>query len=113
LPGSRERTDFEYSSLPQEMQGEFGLWSESNKKATMAEIRPTHFLAFAISERRPICQSELEPATDERLTVLVEDVTCSHCLRAISRLLANQRNRDVRDKSLHKNNKKGKVRGAR
>ena len=95
------------------MQGEFGLWSESNKKATMAEIRPTHFLAFAISERRPICQSELEPATDERLTVLVEDVTCSHCLRAISRLLANQRNRDVRDKSLHKNNKKGKVREAR
>ena len=85
------------------MQGEFGLWSESNKKATMAEIRPTHFLAFAISERRPICQSELEPPTDERVTVLVEDVTCSHCLRAISRLLANRRNREARDKSVHKN----------
>ena len=79
----------------------------------MAEIRPTHFLAFALSERRPICQSGLEPPTDERVTILVEEVTCSHCLRAISRLLANRRNRDVRDKSLHKNNTKTKGRQAR
>jgi hypothetical protein len=63
-------------------------------------------MAFANLERQPICKSADEPPTDERVTVLVEDVTCSHCLSAISRLLANRRNRDARDKSLHKNNMK-------
>ena len=58
----------------------------------MIESRPIHFMAFANLERQPICKSADEPPTDERVTVLVEDVTCSHCLSVISRLLANRRN---------------------
>ena len=73
----------------------------------MVEIHPVHFLAFG-SERRPICKSELIPPTDERVTVLVENVTCSHCLNVISHLLANRRNRNLRDASPHKNKTKEK-----
>ena len=68
----------------------------------MVQSRPIHFLAFGVSES--ICKTGLEPASDERVTVFVEDVTCGYCLGVISRLLANRRNRDARDKSLHNNN---------
>jgi len=73
----------------------------------VVEILPVHFMAFGL-ERRPICQSEFEPPTDGRVTVLVEDVTCSHCLGVISRLLANRRNKNMRVMSLDKNNTKAK-----
>ena len=62
----------------------------------MFEIRPVHFRAFGL-ERRPICQSGFEPPTDGRVTVLVEDVTCSRCLGVISHLLANRRNENMRE----------------
>ena len=74
----------------------------------MIESRPIHFRTFAVSERQPICKSGLEPPTGERVTVLVENVTCSYCLSVISRLLANRRNRDARDKLLLNNNIKRK-----
>jgi len=73
----------------------------------VVEILPVHFMAFGL-ERRPICQSEFEPPTDGRVTVLVEDVTCSRCLGVISRLLANRRNKNMRVMSLDKNNTKAK-----
>ena len=73
----------------------------------MVDILPVHFMAFG-SERQPICQSELEPPTDGRVTVLVEDVTCSRCLSVISHLLANRRNKNMRVTSLDKNNTKAK-----
>jgi hypothetical protein len=71
------------------------------------EIDPVHFFAFGL-ERRPICQSEFEPPTGGRVTVLVEDVTCSRCLSVISHLLANRRNKNMRATSLEKNNTKAK-----
>jgi hypothetical protein len=71
------------------------------------EILPVHFRAFGL-ERRSICQSESEPPTEGRVTVLVEDVTCSCCLGVISRLLANRRNKNMRVMSLDKNNSKAK-----
>jgi hypothetical protein len=71
------------------------------------EILPVHFMAFGL-ERRPICQSEFEPPTNGRVTILVEEVTCSRCLSVISRLLANRRNKNMRDTSLDKNNSKVK-----
>jgi hypothetical protein len=73
----------------------------------VVELLPVHFMAFGL-ERRPICQSEFEPPTDGRVTVLVEDVTCSRCLGVIGRLLANQRNKNMRVTSLDKNNTKAK-----
>ena len=73
----------------------------------MVEILPVHFMAFGL-ERRSICQSEFEPPTDGRVTVLVEDVTCSCCLKVISRLLANRRNKNMRVMSPDKNNTKAK-----
>ena len=73
----------------------------------MVEILPVHFMAFGL-ERRPICQSEFEPPTDGRVTLLVADVTCSRCLGVISRLLANRRNKNMRVMSLDKNNTKAK-----
>jgi hypothetical protein len=73
----------------------------------VVEILPVHFMAFGL-ERRPICQSEFEPPTDGRVTVLVKDVTCSRCLGVISRLLANRRNKNMRVTSLDKNNTKAK-----
>jgi hypothetical protein len=60
------------------------------------EILPIHFMAFGL-ERRPICGSELRSPTDERVTLLVEKVTCCHCLSVISHLLANRRNQNMRD----------------
>ena len=73
----------------------------------MIEILPVHFMALGL-ERRPICQSEFEPPTNERVTILVEEVTCSRCLSVISHLLANRRNRNMRENISDKNNSKVK-----
>lgn len=70
----------------------------------VVEILPLHFMAFGL-ECRPICQSELEPPTDGRVTILVEDVTCNRCLSVISHLLANRRNKNMRDTALKNNSK--------
>ena len=68
----------------------------------MIEILPVHYMAFGL-ERRPICQSEFELPTKGRVTILVEEVTCSRCLSVISHLLANRRNKkaceNIRDKN--------------
>ena len=84
------------------------LWVE-NKRDSVIQSRPIHFMAFAVSG--PICKSGLEPASDERVTVFVEEVTCNYCLSVISRLLANRRNRDTRDNSLQKIMKKQNAKG--
>jgi hypothetical protein len=73
----------------------------------VVEIHPVHFFAFGL-ERRPICQSEFRPTMDGRVTILVEDVTCSRCLSVISHLLANRRNKNMCQTSLDKNNSKEK-----
>jgi hypothetical protein len=70
-------------------------------------ILPVHFMAFGL-ERRPICQSEFKPPTNGRVTILVEEVTCSCCLSVISYLLANRRNRNMRENITDKNNSKVK-----
>jgi hypothetical protein len=66
------------------------------------EIPTVHFLAFGL-KRRPICQSEFGPSTEGRVTILVEEVTCSRCLSIISHLLANRRNKNMRENITDKN----------
>jgi hypothetical protein len=73
----------------------------------VTEILPVHFMAFGL-ERRPICQSEFGPPMNERVTILVEEITCSRCLTSISHLLANRRNKNMRENITDKNNSKVK-----
>jgi hypothetical protein len=92
------------ASAPKTSYGNGGTMKSTEK---VIEIPIVHFMAFGL-ERRPICQSEFGPSTEGRVTILVEEVTCSRCLRVINHALANRRNKNMRKNITDKNNSKVK-----